>query len=58
MPAPFGRDDETNAMHYPHKSSNVRRTRRLGFRTRMKTRKGRQIINRKRRLGRRISPEM
>ena len=45
-------------MHYPHKSSNVRRVRRLGFRTRMKTRKGRQIINRKRRFGRRISPEM
>jgi large subunit ribosomal protein L34 len=43
-------------MHYPHKVSNVKRVRRLGFRARMKTRKGRAMINRKRSMGRRITP--
>jgi large subunit ribosomal protein L34 len=43
-------------MHYPHKVSNIKRVRRLGFRARMKTRLGRKMINRKRRMGRRITP--
>lgn len=42
------------SMHYPHKSSNIKRVRNIGFRARMKTKKGRQMINRKRRVGRRV----
>jgi large subunit ribosomal protein L34 len=41
-------------MHYPHKSSNIKRARSVGFRSRMRTKKGRQMINRKRRVGRRV----
>jgi ribosomal protein L34 len=41
-------------MHYPHKTSNIKRARKIGFRARMKTKKGRQTINRKRRAGRRV----
>lgn len=43
-------------MHYPHRISNIRRVRKLGFRARMKTSRGRRMINRKRRMGRRLSP--
>ena len=41
-------------MHYPHRLSKLKRVRKLGFRARMKTKKGRQMINRKRRVGRRV----
>jgi ribosomal protein L34 len=41
-------------MHYPHKTSNIKRARNIGFRRRMRTKKGRQTINRKRRAGRRV----
>lgn len=41
-------------MHYPHKSSNIKRARSIGFRARMKTTNGRKMINRKRRAGRRV----
>jgi large subunit ribosomal protein L34 len=41
-------------MHYPHKSSNIKRARKIGFRARMKTKKGRQMINRKRAAGRAV----
>jgi large subunit ribosomal protein L34 len=41
-------------MHYPHKKSKVKRARQIGFRARMRTKKGRQMINRKRRVGRRV----
>jgi ribosomal protein L34 len=41
-------------MHYPHKTSKIKRARAIGFRARMKTRGGRQMINRKRRAGRRV----
>jgi len=41
-------------MHYPHKVSRRKKVRKVGFRARMKTRKGRKIINRRRRLGRRV----
>ena len=41
-------------MHYPHKISKVKRARKIGFRARMATKKGRQAINRKRRVGRRV----
>jgi len=41
-------------MHYPHKVSNKKRVRKIGFRTRMRTKKGRQLISRKRRDGRKV----
>ena len=41
-------------MHYPHKISKRRRARRIGFRARMRTSKGRKMINRKRRAGRKV----
>ena len=41
-------------MHYPHRISKVKRARKIGFRARMATKKGRQMINRKRRAGRKV----
>ncbi len=41
-------------MHYPHKTSKIKRARNIGFRARMKTKKGRQMISRKRRVGRSV----
>ncbi len=41
-------------MHYPHKVSKRKRVRKIGFRARMRTRRGRRMINRKRRAGRRV----
>ena len=41
-------------MHYPHRISQVKRARKLGFRARMSTKKGRQMINRKRSVGRKV----
>ena len=41
-------------MHYPHKISKVKRARKIGFRARMRTKGGRDMINRKRRVGRRV----
>jgi large subunit ribosomal protein L34 len=41
-------------MHYPHKISKQKRARKIGFRARMRTKKGRQMINRKRAAGRRV----
>jgi large subunit ribosomal protein L34 len=46
------------AMHYPRRVSKIKRARMFGFRARMKTKAGRKMINRKRALGRRITPEM
>jgi ribosomal protein L34 len=43
-------------MHYPRRVSNRKRVRQFGFRARMKTRKGREMINRKRRMGRAVTP--
>ncbi|MCH2135717.1 MAG: 50S ribosomal protein L34 [Phycisphaerales bacterium] len=42
-------------MHYPRRVSKVKRARQFGFRARMKTRLGRKMLSRKRRLGRRLS---
>ncbi|HZK81938.1 MAG TPA: 50S ribosomal protein L34 [Humisphaera sp.] len=42
-------------MHYPHKISKVKRARSVGFRARMRTKKGRQMINRKRSVGRAVN---
>lgn len=41
-------------MHYPHKTSKIKRAHSIGFRARMKTTNGRKMINRKRRAGRRV----
>jgi large subunit ribosomal protein L34 len=41
-------------MHYPRRISKRKRARKIGFRARMRTAKGRKIINRKRRLGRKV----
>lgn len=41
-------------MHYPKKISRIRRKRRIGFRARMRTSKGRKMINSKRRVGRKV----
>lgn len=43
------------ATHYPKRKSNVKRARSFGFRARMKTSKGRKMINAKRRTGRSVN---
>lgn len=43
------------AVHYPRRNSNIKRARSIGFRARMKTKNGRKIISRQRRIGRKIS---
>ncbi|MCO6435564.1 MAG: 50S ribosomal protein L34 [Phycisphaerae bacterium] len=39
-------------MHYPRRNSRITRVRKHGFRARMRTAKGRKLINRQRRAGR------
>ena len=39
-------------MHYPRKISRRKKIRKQGFRTRMKTSKGRKLLNKQRRRGR------
>jgi len=41
-------------MQYAHRISKRKRARQVGFRARMRTRKGRRVINRKRRKGRNV----
>lgn len=43
------------AIHYPRRVSKIKRKRKFGFRARMRTAKGRQMINRKRRVGRSVN---
>ncbi|MGD9690610.1 MAG: 50S ribosomal protein L34 [Phycisphaerales bacterium] len=43
------------SMHYEKRVSRVKRKRSIGFRTRMKTKNGRKMINRKRRAGRSLN---
>jgi ribosomal protein L34 len=42
-------------MHYPRRISHIKRKRKCGFRARMRTSKGRKLINRQRRIGRRVT---
>jgi len=42
-------------MHYPRRTSRIKRNRSIGFRARMRTRSGRRIINNKRRRGRLVN---
>ncbi|HHN77888.1 MAG TPA: 50S ribosomal protein L34 [Phycisphaerales bacterium] len=42
-------------MHYPRRVSRIKKVRKSGFRARMKTRSGRKIINRRRRIGRKLT---
>jgi large subunit ribosomal protein L34 len=43
------------AVHYPRRASKIKRARKFGFRARMKTKKGRQMLNRRRRIGRSLN---
>jgi len=43
------------AIHYPRRTSRIKRKRSIGFRARMRTKAGRRIINNKRRRGRMIN---
>jgi len=43
------------ANHYPKRKSYIKRRRKFGFLARMASSKGRRILNRKRRLGRRVN---
>jgi large subunit ribosomal protein L34 len=42
-------------MHYPHRTSRIKRKRGIGFRARMKTKNGRKLVNRKRAAGRSLN---
>lgn len=42
-------------MHYPKRLSHRKRSRKQGFRARMRTRGGRKLISRKRKRGRRVN---
>ncbi|MCK4850638.1 MAG: 50S ribosomal protein L34 [Phycisphaerae bacterium] len=39
-------------MHYPRRISKIKRRRKMGFRARMRTKNGRKIFSRRRRIGR------
>lgn len=41
--------------HYPKRTSRISRKRAIGFRARMKTKSGRKMMNRKRRVGRSLN---
>lgn len=42
-------------MHYPRRVSRIKRVRNLGFRALMRTKSGRKLVNRRRRIGRSIN---
>jgi ribosomal protein L34 len=41
--------------HYPKRVSKVKRRRKFGFRARMRSRHGRKMLSRRRRIGRRLN---
>ncbi len=41
--------------HYPKRRSLIKRARKFGFRARMRTKSGRTLVNRKRRVGRSVN---
>lgn len=41
--------------HYPKRRSMIKRARKFGFRARMRTKDGRAMLNRKRRVGRSVN---
>ena len=41
--------------HYPKRRSLIKRARKFGFRARMRTSDGRKMLNRKRRVGRKVN---
>lgn len=41
--------------HYPKRRSMIKRSRKFGFRARMRTKNGRKLINAKRRTGRSVN---
>ena len=41
--------------HYEKRRSHVKRARKFGFRARMRTKNGRKMLNRKRRVGRSVN---
>lgn len=43
------------SIHYPRRTSKIKRRRRFGFLGRMKTKSGRALINKRRRIGRKIT---
>ena len=42
-------------MHYPRRTSKIKKIRKSGFRARMKTKSGRKILNKRRRMGRKLT---
>ena len=42
-------------MHYPRRISRIKKVRKSGFRARMKTKSGRKILNKRRRIGRKLT---
>lgn len=43
------------SIHYPKRCSRIKRKRSIGFRARMRTKGGRKVINRQRRVGRSVN---
>ena len=43
------------ATHYPKRRSLIKRARQFGFRARMRSKNGRKLISRKRRMGRSVN---
>jgi ribosomal protein L34 len=43
------------AIHYPRRTSKIKKVRKMGFRARMKTKSGRKILNGRRRIGRKLT---